>query len=204
MTNSTQKTTNKTTPQVDGYLRKNKTWQTELEQLRKIILDSPLIEEVKWRVPCYTFQDANVVILGTFKESCVLSFVKGALLQDPAGILVKPGENTQSARVIRFTNTQQITKLKPLLKTYILEAIEIEKSGLKVQFKTSDQFTLPEELETKFKQLPALKTAFRALTPGRQRAYLLQFTSAKQSKTRTARIEKVIPKILAGKGPDDA
>jgi uncharacterized protein YdeI (YjbR/CyaY-like superfamily) len=194
---------NKMNPKVDGYLRKSKKWQKELQKLRIILLDCPLNEEVKWRHPCYTFQENNIVILGAFKESCVLTFVKGALLKDANGILVKPGENTQSARVIRFTNVQQIVELEPFLKAYVREAIEVEKAGLKVKFKKITEFKIPEELKKKLDEIPALKTAFRALTPGRQRAYLLYFSAAKQSKTRDSRIEKCMRQILDGKGLDD-
>jgi uncharacterized protein YdeI (YjbR/CyaY-like superfamily) len=194
---------NKMNPKIDGYVRKSKKWHEVLQKLRTIILDSPLTEEVKWRVPCYTFENSNVLILATFKDYCMLSFVKGALLKDAKHILVKPGENTQACRVIRFTSVPQIAELQPALKTYINEAIEIEKSGLKVKLKKITEFKLPKELQTKLNQNPALKTAFRALTPGRQRAYLLYFSAAKQSKTRESRIGKCMPRILGGKGLDD-
>ncbi|HYG74379.1 MAG TPA: YdeI/OmpD-associated family protein [Planctomycetota bacterium] len=198
-----QASTVKPSPKVDAFIRKNKRWQAELQKLRTILLDSPLTEEIKWRTPCYTFQGKNVVILGAFKESCVISFLKGALLKDPHGILVKAGENTQSARVIRFTNVQQIAAIEPVLKAYILEAIEAEKAGLKVAFKKPAEFAIPEEFQKKLKESPEVKTAFAALTPGRQRAYLMHFSAAKQSQTREARIKKCIPKILKGKGLDD-
>ncbi|HEX8521753.1 MAG TPA: YdeI/OmpD-associated family protein [Tepidisphaeraceae bacterium] len=194
---------NETNPQVDGYIRKNKKWQAELAKLRSIILDSPLIEEVKWRVPCYTFQDSNVILLGAFKENCVLSFVKGALLKDPRQILVSPGANSQSVRVVRFTNVEQIKALEPTLKAYIHEAIRVEKAGLKVTFKKVSELEVPEELQAKLDELPALKKAFAALTPGRQRAYFLHVSAPKQSKTRASRVERCIPKILSGKGLDD-
>jgi uncharacterized protein YdeI (YjbR/CyaY-like superfamily) len=190
-------------PKVDGFVRKNERWQDELQALRKIVLDSPLTEEVKWRVPCYTFENHNVVILGAFKEHCVLSFVKGALLKDPRGILAFPGENTQSARVVRFANVGEIVKIASVLKAYIKEAISVEKAGLKVPLKKITERPIPEELQNKFNDAPALKAAFEALTPGRQRAYLLYFSGAKQSKTREARIEKCAPQILNGKGMDD-
>jgi uncharacterized protein YdeI (YjbR/CyaY-like superfamily) len=193
----------KTNPSVDGYLRKNKRWQQELQKLRAIILDSPLTEEVKWRVPCYTFQNSNVVLLGAFKEYCGLSFFKGALLKDAQGILKQPGENTQSARLIRFTKVREIAQMEPILKAYIAEAIEVEKAGLKVRFKKITEHKIPEELQKKLDEIPALKTAFKALTPGRQRAYLLFFSGAKQSKTREARVEKCMQQILNGKGLDD-
>jgi uncharacterized protein YdeI (YjbR/CyaY-like superfamily) len=194
---------NRMNPKVDGYLRKSKQWQEELRALRTIFLDSELTEEVKWRHPCYTFQERNIVIIGRFKECCMLNFVKGALLKDARGILVKPGENTQASRVIRFTNVQQIIELEPVLKAYINDAIEVEKAGLKVKFKKITEFKIPAELQNKFNEIPALKTAFTALTPGRQRAYLLYFSAAKQSKTREARVEKCMQQILKGKGLDD-
>lgn len=182
---------------------KARTWQEELKALREILLDSPLTEELKWSVPCYTFQKSNVVILSALKESCTLSFFKGALLKDPHGILTKPGENTQAGRLIRFTSVQQIVELASIVKAYIAEAIEIEKSGVKVNFKAKGELVYPEELQTQFAHHPALKTAFEALTPGRQRGYLLYFTAPKQSKTRASRIEKSIPSILDGKGLND-
>src|ERR1043165_597550 len=162
---------NRPNPKVDGYLR-TKLWQEELRKLRAIVLDCPLTEEIKWRVPCYTYQGSNVVILGRFKDCCVLSFVKGALLKDAQGILVKPGENTQAARVIRFTNVREIVELEAVLKAYIHEAIDVEKAGLKVNFKAKTELIFPEELQNKLDKIPALKTAFAALTPGRQRAYI--------------------------------
>src|SRR5437870_303444 len=189
-------------PKVDGYLRKSKKWQEELQKLRMIILDCGLTEEVKWRVPCYTFQESNIVLIGRFKECCVLSFVKGALLNDGNDILVKPGENTQAGRVIRFTNVQQIVEMEPILKAYIDEAIEVEKAGMKVNFKKNPE-PVPEELQNKLDEIPALKTAFAALTPGRQRAYILYFSAAKQSKTRESRVEKCMQQILNGKGLND-
>ena len=194
---------NRTNPKIDGYLRKSSQWQDELQKLRKIILDSELTEEVKWRVPCYAFQGKNVLFIGRFKESCVLSFVKGVLLKDPKAILIQQTENSQSVRIIRFTGVQEIVKLEPVLKAYINEAIEVEKAGLKVKLKKVSEFKMPEELERKFDETPALKTAFRALTPGRQRAYILYFSGAKQSKTREARVEKCVQRILGGKGLDD-
>jgi uncharacterized protein YdeI (YjbR/CyaY-like superfamily) len=194
---------NKKNPKVDGYLRKSKQWQEELQKLRTIILDSQLAEEVKWRVPCYTFQGSNVLFIGRFKESCVLSFVKGALLKDAKRILIQQTENSQSVRIIRFTTVQQIVELEPVLKAYIREAIEVEKAGLKVNFKKISEFIIPEELQIKLDEIPALKTAFAALTPGRQRAYILYFSAAKQSKTRASRVEKWMQQILNGKGLDD-
>jgi len=194
---------NKMNPKVDGYVRKSKQWQEELQKLRTIILDSPLTEEVKWRVPCYTFEGRNVLFIGRFKESCVLSFIKGVLLKDPKRILIQQTENSQSVRIIRFSSLQQIVKLEPVLKSYINEAIEVEKAGLKVKLKEITEHAVPEEFQKKLDESPALKTAFRALTPGRQRAYLLHFGAAKQSKTREARVEKCMQQILNGKGLDD-
>jgi uncharacterized protein YdeI (YjbR/CyaY-like superfamily) len=158
---------------------------------------------VKWRVPCYTREGRNVIFIGRFKESCVLSFVKGVLLKDPKRILIQQTENSQSVRIIRFTDVQQIVKLEPVLKAYIKEAIEVEKAGLKVKLKKVSEFKVPEELQTKLDELPALKAAFGALTPGRQRAYLLHFSGAKQSTTRASRVDKCTPRILKGKGLDD-
>src|SRR5450432_58162 len=194
---------NRMNPKVDGYVRKSKQWQEELQKLRTIILDGQLTEEVKWRVPCYTFQGSNVLFIGRFKECCVLSFVKGALLKDAKRILIQQTENSQSVRIIRFTTVQQIVKLEPVLKAYINEAIEVEKAGLKVNFKKTSEFKMPEEFQAKLDEMPALKKAFGALTPGRQRAYLLHFSGAKQSKTRASRVEKWMPQILKGKGIDD-
>ena len=193
----------KKNPKVDQCFKKAKRWQREMKELRRIVLDSPLTEELKWYQPCYTYDGSNVAIIGAFKESCVLSFIKGALLKDPKKILVKPGENSQSARFVKFTDVKQIVKMEPILKAYIDEAIEAEKAGLKVKYKKITEREIPEELEEKFDEEPALKTAFRALTPGRQRAYLMHFSGAKQSKTRTARIEKCRPRILKGKGLND-
>jgi uncharacterized protein YdeI (YjbR/CyaY-like superfamily) len=189
-------------PKVNGFLGKAQTWREEFEKLRAIALDCRLTEELKWGKPCYTFQESNIVIIQGFKEFCALLFAKGALLKDPHGILEKPGENTQAARRIPFTNVREIVKLKPVLKAYILEAIEAEKAGLEVKFKKSPE-PMPEELRNKLAEKPALKTAFAALTPGRQRAYILYFSAAKQSKTRESRIEKCTPQILSGKGLND-
>jgi uncharacterized protein YdeI (YjbR/CyaY-like superfamily) len=194
---------NRTSPKVDGYIRKSKQWQEELQALRMIILACGLTEEVKWRVPCYMFQGSNVLFIGRFKESCVLSFIKGVLLKDAKGILIQQTENSQSVRIVRFTNVQQIAKLESVLKGYINEAIEVEQVGLKVTRKKISDFKIPEELQTQLDAIPALKTAFAALTPGRQRAYLLHFSAAKQSKTRASRVEKCMKQILNGKGLDD-
>ena len=189
-------------PKVDGYLRKAKKWQEEMTKLRRISLDSGLTEELKWGKPCYTFQNSNIVIIQGFKEFCALLFCKGALLKDSNGILEKPGENTQAARRIRFTNVREIVEIQPILKVYIHEAIEAEKAGLKVNYKKNPE-PIPEELQNKLDEIPALKTAFDALTPGRQRGYILYFSGAKQSKTRASRVKKCMPQILKGKGLND-
>lgn len=193
----------RTTPKVDGFIRKNKRWEQELTALRSIVLKTPLTEDVKWRVPCYTFDGHNVVFIGCMKDYCALSFVKGVLLKDAKKVLQSPGENTQSARLIRFTSLQDITRLASTLKAYIAEAIELEKSGAKVQFKTITEHKVPEELQAKLDEDPKLNAAFRALTPGRQRAYFIHVAGAKQSATRASRVAKCIPRILAGKGMDD-
>jgi uncharacterized protein YdeI (YjbR/CyaY-like superfamily) len=190
-------------PEVDEYLGKAKKWQQEMTKLRAILLGSQLTEEFKWGKPCYTFQNSNVVMIIGFEEYCALSFLKGALLKDPDGILVAPGEHSQAARQIRFTSVQQIVEMEPRLTVYIDEAIGAEKAGLKVDFRESGELTIPEELQGKFDESPALKTAFDALTPGRQRAYVLYFTGCKQSKSRASRIEKCMPQILEGKGLRD-
>ncbi|MCW4039716.1 MAG: YdeI/OmpD-associated family protein, partial [Candidatus Bathyarchaeota archaeon] len=184
----------------DAYLSKAKKWREEMGKLRTILLDCQLTEELKWGHPCYTFQKSNVVIIGAFKEYCSLSFFKGALLNDLNGRLIQPGENTQAVRQIRFTNVREIAEMEPILKAYIYEAIEVEKAGLKVDFKETSEFTIPEEFQNKLDEIPALKTAFDALTPGRQREYILYFSSAKQSKTRESRVEKYTQQILDGKG----
>lgn len=188
---------------VDFYFNKEKKWQQEIEQLRKIVLDCGLNEELKWGVPCYTFQGSNIVLIHVFKEYCAILFFKGALLSDPQSILVQQTKNTQATRQVRFRNVLEILEMEPVLKKYITEAVEVEKAGLKVAFKPTTEFQVPEEFSAKSNQMPALKTAFDGLTPGRQRAYLLFFSAPKQSKTRESRIEKCIPKILAGKGLDD-
>ena len=175
-------------------------WPEELKALRTIVLECGLHEELKWGVPVYTFQKKNILVVAAFKTYCSLSFFKGSLLSDTHNILSQPGEHTQSARLIRFTNVKEIMKLKSVLKAYLFEAIEIEKAGLKVTFKKPEDFVLPEEFQNKLKLMPALKKAFDALTPGRQKSYLLHFSQAKQTKTREARIEKCIPQILKGKG----
>jgi len=193
----------KTNPKVDAFLRKQKNWKDEFEKLRTIILSCGLSEELKWGNPCYTFQNRNVVLMHGFKEYCALLFFKGALLKDPDRVLIQQTQHVQSARQIRFTSVREIVKMKTTLKAYLAEAVEIEKSGLKVNFKKTSEFTVPGEFQTKLDKSAALKKAFRALTPGRQRAYLLYFSTPKQSKTRESRIEKSTPQILAGKGLDD-
>lgn len=190
-------------PKVDFYFTKAKKWQQELERLRKIILKCGLTEELKWGVPCYTFQNTNIILIHDFKEYCAILFFKGALLHDTHGILVQQTKNVQAARQVRFTNVQEIVKKEAILKAYIYEAIEVEKAGLKVEFKKTDQYSIPVEFQNKLDELPALKAAFDALTPGRQRAYILHFSSPKQSKTRESRIERSIQPILNGKGLND-
>jgi uncharacterized protein YdeI (YjbR/CyaY-like superfamily) len=190
-------------PKVDGYLRRAKKWREEMEELRTIILDSRLTEELKWGKPCYTFQQSNVVVIQGFKEYCALLFFKGALLKDADGILIQQTENVQAGRQIRFTNVRDIVEMEPILKAYIQEAIEVEKAGLKVKLKKTSDFAIPEEFQERLDAIPGLKTAFDALTPGRQRAYLLYFSAPKQSKTRESRVEKYVQQILDGKGLDD-
>jgi uncharacterized protein YdeI (YjbR/CyaY-like superfamily) len=192
-----------TNPKVDAYVSKAKAWHDEVKKLRAIALDCQLTEEFKWGNPCYTFQDSNIVLIHVFKEYCALLFFKGALLKDDHGILIQQTKNTQAARQIRFTGAQEIDKKKSIVKACIKQAIEVEKAGLKVDFKETTEFDMPEEFQEKLDEMPALKTAFEALTPGRQRAYLLHFAAAKQSKTRTSRIEKCTPLILDGKGLND-
>ncbi|RAJ28312.1 YdeI/OmpD-associated family protein [Pedobacter cryoconitis] len=190
-------------PKVDFYFNKAKKWQQELEQLRTIVLDCGLTEELKWGVPCYQFEKSNIVLLHVFKEYCAILFFKGALLNDTHGILIQQTKNTQSARQIRFTHLLEIIEMKSVLKTYIYEAVEVDKSGLKVDFNANTATLIPEEFQKKLTEIPALKTAFETLTPGRQKAYYLYFSTAKQAKTREARMEKYIPQILSGKGLDD-
>ncbi len=208
-------------PKVDFYFDKAKKWQEELDQLRMVVLDCGLNEELKWGCPCYTIPAAlsskseglrtsvktprkcNIVLIHVFKDYCALLFFKGALLKDPKGILIQQTENVQAARQIRFTNIREVVKLKQVLKAYIFEAIEVEKAGLKVPLKKTKEFSIPEEFKKKLDKNPKLKTAFKALTPGRQRGYLLYFSQAKQSKTRESRIEKYLEQILSGKGLED-
>jgi uncharacterized protein YdeI (YjbR/CyaY-like superfamily) len=188
---------------VDIYFSKGQKWQEELKLLRMIVLDCHLTEELKWGVPCYTFQKSNIVLIHDFKEYCALLFFKGSLLNDANGILIQQTENVQAGRQIRFTNLQEIVEKETILKSYIFEAIEVEKSGLKVSFKKAAEFNMPEEFQNKLDEIPALKTAFEALSPGRQRGYILYFSAPKQSKTRESRVEKCMPQILNGKGLDD-
>jgi uncharacterized protein YdeI (YjbR/CyaY-like superfamily) len=187
-------------PKVDFFFRKAEMWQEEFEKLRTILLDCGLTEELKWGVPCYTFQKKNIVLIHGFKEYCALLFHKGALLKDPIGILIQQTENVQAARQIRFKNLKEIVELEYTLKAYIFEAIEVEKAGLKVEYKKTAEYPIPEEFQKKLDENPALKSAFEALTAGRQRGYLLHFSQAKQSRTRELRIEKCIPQIFSGKG----
>jgi len=190
-------------PKVDFYFDKSEKWQKELKQLRTIALDCGLTEELKWGCPCYTLQKSNVVLIHEFKEYCAFLFFKGVLLNDTNGILIQQTENVQSARQIRFTNVKEIVAMKDILKTYIYEAIAVEEAGLKVTLKKTAEFNVPEEFQKKLDKMPALKKAFEALTPGRQRAYLFYFSQPKQSKTREARVEKYLKQILSGKGLDD-
>lgn len=207
----------KTNPEVDQYLVdgclrcelggtpacKVNDWQQELRALREILLETDLVEERKWGVPCYTHEGKNILILSAYKEHCVVSFFKGVLMKDPAQALVSPGANSQAVRYLKFTDLKQIQQMESIIKAYIAEAIEIEKAGLQVEFKDTSDFDIPEEFQILLSEDPALKLAFESLTPGRQRGYLLYFGGAKQSKTRASRIEKVIPKIMEGKGFHD-
>ncbi|MHB1484241.1 MAG: YdeI/OmpD-associated family protein [Saccharofermentanales bacterium] len=196
-------TDNKMNPMVDEFIKRDPKWQAEFAKLRMIILDSELTEDFKWGVPCYTFQSNNVLLIHGFKEYCAILFVKGVLLRDADGILIQQTANVQAARQIRFKNLQEIAAMESILKDYIKEAIEIEKSGVEVNFKKSTEFAIPEEFQNKLDENTSLKTAFEALTPGRQKSYLLYFSAPKQAKTREARVEKYIPQILGGKGLDD-
>jgi len=194
---------NNMNPKVDFYFDKAKKWQEEIGKLRTIVLDCGLTEELKWGVPSYTFQNANIVLIHVFKDYCALLFFKGALIKDDYGILVQQTKNVQSARQIRFNNTREIVKMKTVLKAYIYEAIEVEKAGLKVKLKKPQEFVITEEFKDKLKKMPALKTAFEKLTPGRQRGWLLYFSAPKLSKTRETRVEKSMKQILSGKGIND-
>ena len=193
----------KLNPKVGARLQKANKWREELEELRKIVLDCGLTEEFKWGKPCYTFQEKNIIIIYGLKESCALGILKGALLKDPKRILIKPGPNTQSGRWIKFTSVREIVTLKPTLKTYIHEALAAEKAGIEVIYKKTEDYAIPEELQKKLDEDPTFKTAWRALTPGRQRGYLIFFSAPKQSKTRESRVEKYRPLILKGKGMND-
>ncbi|MCM4170330.1 hypothetical protein DHD32_02470 [Arenibacter sp. TNZ] len=190
-------------PEVDFFFNKAGKWQVAYKQLRKLILDCGLSEELKWGKPCYTYKQTNIVLIHGFKEYCALLFHKGALLKDTNNILIQQTENVQAARQIRFTNAQEIAGMEATLKAYIFEAMEVEKAGLKIEFKKTKEYTVPEEFQKKLDETPELKSAFESLTPGRQRGYLLHFSQPKQSKTRTSRIEKCMVQILNGKGLND-
>jgi uncharacterized protein YdeI (YjbR/CyaY-like superfamily) len=196
-------TKNKTNPQVDFYFNKPGRWQEEIKLLRTIIHECGLEENLKWGVPCYSLEKSNIVLVHVFKEYCAILFFKGVLLKDTDGILVQQTKNVQSARQVRFTSIHEIAEMKPIIKAYISEAIEVEKEGLKVKFKKTTEYPVPEEFRIRLDKSPALKKAFFQLTPGRQRGYLLYFSQAKQYKTRESRIEKYMEQILNGKGLDD-
>ncbi|MDR7314244.1 YdeI family protein [Brevibacillus nitrificans] len=196
-------TSSRLNPKVDEFLSKSKKWREEFEKLRKIVLECELTEEFKWMHPCYTLEGKNIVLIHGFKEYCALLFHKGALLKDPQGILIQQTENVQAARQIRFTDVHQIVEQEAIVKAYIKQAIEVEKAGLELSLKKNADYTVPEELQSKFEEMPALKAAFEELTPGRQRAYLLHFSQPKQAKTREARVEKYVQQILDGKGLND-
>ncbi|MBC1234343.1 YdeI/OmpD-associated family protein [Listeria booriae] len=193
----------KTNPKVEEYVNKAKRWQSEYKQLRAYALDCDLSEDIKWKHPCFMYEDNNIVLAHGFKEYCALLFMKGVLMKDPNGILVQQTANVQSARQIRFKNLEEIIEMEDIIKAYIKEAIEVEKSGAQVAFKKEEEFPVPEELDQKFAEMPALKEAFEKLTPGRQRAYLLYFAAPKQSKTRVSRIDKYTDRILDGIGLND-
>jgi uncharacterized protein YdeI (YjbR/CyaY-like superfamily) len=190
-------------PRVDFFFNKAGKWQKEYAKLRTIILDCGLNEELKWGVPCYTFQKKNIVLIHGFKDYCAILFPKGVSLQDPSGILIQQTKNVQAARQVRFTNVREIARLEPVLKAYVYEAIEVEKAGVKINHKTTAEFEIPEEFKNKLDKNRALKKAFEALTPGRQRSYLFYFSQPKLSKTREARVEKYTKQILSGRGLDD-
>jgi len=190
-------------PTTDWFFDKETKWQKEYKKLRTLILDCGLMEELKWGCPCYTFEKSNIVLIHGFKEYCALLFFKGALLNDPNGILIQQTKNVQSARQIRFTNSREIVTKEKTLKAYIYEAIEVEKAGLKVKMKKTSDYKIPEEFQKKLNKSASLKKAFYSLTPGRQRAYIFYFSQAKQSKTREARVEKYVKQIIAGRGLDD-
>jgi uncharacterized protein YdeI (YjbR/CyaY-like superfamily) len=203
MKSEATETMNGMNPRVDFYFRKAQKWQDEIKKLRSIVLACELTEELKWGVPCYTLAKSNIALIHTFKEYCALLFFKGALFQDADGVLIQQTENSQAARQIRFTSAGQIAEMEAIVKAYIAEAIEVEKAGLEVSFKKTTEFTIPEEFQKQFDEIPELKIAFDALTPGRQKAYLLHFSAPKQAKTRVARIEKARQKIFEGKGLND-
>ena len=194
---------NRMNPKVDEFLKKAKKWRGEFEKLRMVCLDCGLTEESKWGKPCYTYHTSNIVLIHGFKDYCALLFFKGALLKDPKRILIQQTANVQAARQVRFTNVREIVEREPILKAYIKEAIEVDKAGLEVSYKKTSEFAIPEEFQKRLDDSPALKTAFDALTPGRQRGYLLYFSAAKHSKTREARVEKSVRQILNGKGLND-
>ncbi|GGC77154.1 hypothetical protein GCM10007216_04580 [Thalassobacillus devorans] len=194
-------TDSRKTRKVDGFLKKAKQWKEEFETLRNIVLDCGVDEDIKWMHPCYMHEGKNIVLIHGFKEYCALLFHKGALLKDPHKVLIQQTENVQAARQIRFTNVQEIVEMETIVKEYIHEAIEVEKAGLEVEKKK--EFTIPDELQNKFDEIPALKTAFEELTPGRQRAYIIYFSKAKKPQTRESRVEKYVQHILDGKGLND-
>jgi uncharacterized protein YdeI (YjbR/CyaY-like superfamily) len=198
-----KETMNRINSKVDFYFGKAKKWQDEIKKLRTIVLACGLTEELKWGVPCYTFEKSNIALIHVFKDCCALLFFKGALLNDAERVLIQHMENSQAARQIRFTGVSQIAEMEAIVKAYVHEAIEVEKAGLEVSFKQTTEFTIPEEFQRRFDEIPELKTAFGALTPGRQRAYLLHFSAPKQAKTREARIEKAMQKIFDGQGLND-
>ena len=193
-------TTNKANPRVDAFIANANNWQEELKKLRAILLDSELTEEFKWSQPCYTFQGKNVVVIGALKESCALAFFKGVLLKDVHGVLTRPGQHSQSTRWFKFASAREIAEMKSVVKAYVREAIAVEKAGLKVKLKKTSDLKVPEELQIMLDEFPDFKTAFEALTPGRQRAYIYHFSAPKQSKTRESRVQKYMPHILKGKG----
>jgi len=193
-------TTSKANPRVDAFIANANNWQEELKKLRAILLDSELTEEFKWSQPCYTFQGKNVVVIGALKESCALAFFKGVLLKDVHGVLTRPGQHSQSTRWFKFASAREIAEMKSVVKAYVREAIAVEKAGLKVKLKKTSDLKVPEELQIMLDEFPDFKTAFEALTPGRQRAYIYHFSAPKQSKTRESRVQKYMPHILKGKG----
>ncbi|WP_215223830.1 YdeI/OmpD-associated family protein [Echinicola shivajiensis] len=190
-------------PKVNFFFDNDTRWKDEFNQLRRIVLDCGLTEELKWGKPCYTYKNKNILLIHGFKEYCALLFHKGALLKNEENLLIRQTDNVQAARQLRFTSSEEIIKLAPSIKAYIYEAIEVEKAGINVELKKTDEYEVPEELQKKLEESPDFRAAFQALTPGRQRGYLLYFSQAKQAKTRIARIEKYMPKILEGKGYND-